>query len=189
VIARARTVNRLRRSRRDDVARDVIGGTRFDRVRWSLMRLAGVLALLALLSVAACSSSAKGTTLPTTDTSRLVPSVNATITPPGSSVPSQDAAFSGVWDGRWGGQLASRLIVEHIDAASATVIYEWGDLAGPYEFKRGSQRTTADVTAPGVIHWFGVADMTFTMSKDRKTISGRYARPDGTSTVTMTKVA
>jgi len=100
-------------------------------------------------------------------------------------VPSQTAAFSGIWDGRWDGKLPSRLIVERIDANSATVVYEWGD--SPF-FKRGWVRTDATVSAPGVIHWFTRADMTFTMSKDHKSIAGMFVVPGGTSSVRMTKV-
>lgn len=122
-----------------------------------------------------------------TSISRDLPTPShVSIERPAANLTLQTAAFSGIWEGRWDGRLASRLIVERIDASSATVVYEWGD--SPY-FKKGWGRIHATVTSPGVIHWFTTADMTFTMSKDRKTLAGTYVIPQVTATATMTKVA
>jgi hypothetical protein len=42
-----------------------------------------------------------------------------TIAPPAADLPPDLAAYSGTWEGAWGGNLQSRLVVEKIDANGA----------------------------------------------------------------------
>jgi hypothetical protein len=44
------------------------------------------------------------------------------MTPPAADLPPEVKAFFGTWDG----VLASRLVVEEIDATYARVVYAWG---------------------------------------------------------------
>ena len=68
------------------------------------------------------------------------------MTPPAADLPPEVKAFFGTWDG----VLASRLVVEEIDATYARVVYAWGD--DPQErFKGGWSRITAKVLPGGAL--------------------------------------
>jgi len=113
------------------------------------------------------------------------------ISPPARDLAPQLAAFSGTWQGRWGGQFPSRLIVERITSTRAEVVYIWGQI--PRYLQAGWQRVVASVTPGGEIQWDVEAvpgvSFVFTMSADRKTIAGERLARSGGATITMTKVA
>jgi hypothetical protein len=44
------------------------------------------------------------------------------MTPPAADLPPEVKAFFGTWEGTWDGVLASRLVVEEIDATYARVV-------------------------------------------------------------------
>lgn len=134
-----------------------------------------VLALAALM-LTACASGGLSTALPTP--------TNVAITPPPSDLAPELAAFSGTWEGVWdSGGVPSRLIVERIDATSARVVYIW--VAAPDgSFQAGWERYNARLTG-GKIQW---SRFVFTMSKDRKSISGDSERQGRIFTITMKKV-
>ncbi len=137
------------------------------------------LALLIVI-VAGCAAGAIGTALPTP--------TGVNIAPPDPGLAPELAAFSGTWEGIWDGVLASRLIVEQIDADSARVVYIWGDDPGGY-FKAGWSRSRATTFPGGKIKWGGQIRFTFTMSRDRMSIEGERETQGRVNTVTMKKVA
>lgn len=50
------------------------------------------------------------------------------IVPPTSSVPSEYAAFSGIWAGAWDGALDSKLAVQRVEKdGEVSTVYAWGD--------------------------------------------------------------
>lgn len=50
------------------------------------------------------------------------------IVPPTSSVPSEYAAFSGIWAGAWDGMLDSKLAVQRVEEdGEVSTVYAWGD--------------------------------------------------------------
>lgn len=107
------------------------------------------------------------------------------ITPPPAGLAPELAAFSGTWEGMWGGTLPSRLIVEKINAKSAQVVYLYGDHPNG-AFKAGWNRLQAKVLPGGKLHWGG---FTFEMGKDRMSIDGELIDKAGNiSEVTMKKV-
>jgi hypothetical protein len=89
------------------------------------------------------------------------------ITPPAADLPPELAAFSGTWEGRWtysrlGNILLSRLVVEHIDAESARVVYAWGD--DPFgRFQRSWNHVRAQVLLGGTLQW-GSPDQKFSFT-------------------------
>lgn len=113
---------------------------------------------------------------------------NLNILPPDLNLPKEISAFSGIWEGKWGGRLASRLAVEKIDGKIAIVVYGWADHPDS-RFSGGWVREKAKVGKDGTIKW-GASDepqFTFTMGKDLKTIEGKREFRGGISRVTMTK--
>ncbi len=109
------------------------------------------------------------------------------ITPPAPSVPAEIAAFSGTWEGAWGGTLASRLIVEEVDNQSARVVYAWDD-DSQGRFKGGWSRVRAKVSPGPSLEWGSGVQFKFMMGKDRATIDGEREQGGYISTVTMKKM-
>jgi len=111
------------------------------------------------------------------------------IIPPAPGLAPEFAAFSGTWEGTWGGVLPSRLIVETIDAESARVVYAWADHPEG-RFKGGWGRYRAKVL-PVVKLEFGSSQVKFRfeMAKDRMSIHGEREQEGTIATVTMTKVS
>ena len=142
-----------------------------------LPRLGSVLGMLLL--VAGCAA---------TGSVSLPGPSDVTIVPPASSLPPQLKAFSGVWEGVWDGQLASRLTVESIENDSARVIYAWDDQP-PY-FKAGWGRYRAKVSPEGKLE-FGSSQtrFTFRMSQDLSKIEGEREASGRLNSVTMKKVS
>jgi hypothetical protein len=112
------------------------------------------------------------------------------ITRPAADLAPQLAAFSGTWQGRWGAQLPSELIVERITSTRAQVVYAWGQV--PRYLQAGWQRLVVPVTPDGKLQWDVQAvqgvSFIFTMSADRKTIAGERLAPNGGATITMTRI-
>jgi len=127
-------------------------------------------------------SSARVGTLPTP--------LGVHITPPAANLTPPLAAFSGTWRGRWGAFLPSELIVERITATRAQGVYRWGQV--PRYLQAGWQRMVVAATPDGQLRWDVQAvpgvSFVFTMSADRKSISGERLAPNGGATITMTKV-
>lgn len=115
---------------------------------------------------------------------------DVTITAPAPDLVPELAAFSGRWEGFWGGVLPSRLIVERIDAGIAHVVYFWGAHPNGH-FQAGYSRHVATVRPGGKIE-FGGSDrphFVFTMSKDRSSIAGTRESQGHTDTVLMWRVS
>ena len=93
-------------------------------------------------------------------------------------------ALSGRWSGRWGGALASRLIVERIDAEEATVVYSWGDHPSG-SFSRGWLRTKAHVLAGGGIRFGEPEVFTFEIDDEEQALRGTREDSGGTSMIVM----
>lgn len=51
---------------------------------------------------------------------------NLRIVPPSPEIPTDRAAFSGVWAGRWGNVLDTALAVQEITASGVSAVYSWG---------------------------------------------------------------
>jgi hypothetical protein len=86
------------------------------------------------------------------------------------------AAFSGTWEGRWEGDVPSRLVVERIDAEWARVVYAWGDDPGG-RFKGDWERVPAKVLPGGRLQSVDDAlktTLTFEMAQDRMNIQGQH---------------
>jgi hypothetical protein len=95
-----------------------------------------------ILSVVIMGGAASAATLPAPPEVRM--------TPPAADLPPEVKAFFGTWEGTWDGVLASRLVVEEIDATYARVVYAWAD--DPQErFKGGWSRITAKVLPGGAL--------------------------------------
>lgn len=56
----------------------------------------------------------------------LPPTLN--IVPPDTDVPSEIAAFSGTWEGKWGSSQDTIIVVEKIDTQKADIIVSFGKL-------------------------------------------------------------
>ena len=102
---------------------------------------------------------------------------NIKIISPSSEVPKEIAAFSGTWEGNWGGMLEAKLIIEEINAKQAKIIYSRGDAAPGWNVKKGYDRVSAKVT-PGKrpqIEWgdgINNPKFIFMMNKDLQSLAG-----------------
>jgi len=92
--------------------------------------------LTAVLLVSACEApKPRGALIPKT----------AMVTAPGPEVPSEYAAFSGVWDGMWADCLPGKLIVTDVDATGAMKgVYSFGDCE-KWKVKQGSTPVTGQI--------------------------------------------
>ncbi len=111
---------------------------------------------------------------------------------PSADLDPEIAAFSGIWEGSWGGGfLPSRLAVEKIDSDKAQVVYAWAD--HPYgDFKGGWQRFIAGVYPGGEREFarleFGTAvHFTFSMDPNLQKIYGVREAGQERHIVTMTR--
>src|SRR5919199_4799334 len=111
-----------------------------------------------------------------------------TITPPAADLPPELAAYSGTWEGAWDNVLKSRLVVEHIDAEAARVVYAWADHPQG-RFKGGWTRVKAKVLPGGRLQWGDPVKFTFEIAQDRMSIAGEREAAGQISTVIMRKVA
>ncbi|MDO8283306.1 MAG: hypothetical protein Q7U10_11920 [Thermodesulfovibrionia bacterium] len=92
------------------------------------------------------------------------------IISPSQNVPSEFAAFSGKWEGKWNNYLDGMLIVERIDEKNADIIISWGEV---YGLKKGFLEATVDVLpGPTLIYEDEINRWTYKMNDDLKSISG-----------------
>ena len=113
------------------------------------------------------------------------------IIPPPSDLPPEVAAFSGRWEGLWGGERESILIVAEIDSEKAKVIYAWGDNPRMKPDKGYSKHVAKVIPgAPAKIEWGGGErpKFTFKMGKDFKSIRGIREFRDSYVEITMKRV-
>jgi hypothetical protein len=109
------------------------------------------------------------------------------MTPPAADLAPEVKAFFGTWEGTWDGVLASRLVVEAIDATSARVVYAWAD--DPQgQFTGGWVRVTTQVRPDGTLQWGSDEQFSFTMAKDQRSIEGARQQGEHRSRVTMQKI-
>jgi hypothetical protein len=95
------------------------------------------------------------------------------IVPPASSLPARVAAFSGAWAGVWSDGIESRLIVESIDANSASVVYAWGGTRG------GWVRVSAMISPDPELAWGSLSRYSFRLREDGRALEGRRRAQDG----------
>jgi hypothetical protein len=96
-------------------------------------------------------------------------------------------AFFGTWEGTGDGGLASRLVVEAIDATSARVVYAWADDPQGH-FPGGWVRVTTQVLPEGALQWGSDEQFTFKMAEDHRSIEGARRKGGQMSRVTMQKI-
>jgi hypothetical protein len=112
------------------------------------------------------------------------------VTSPAFSLPPQVAAFSGAWEGQWGGVRPSRLVVESIDATTARVAYaivSYGNAQGA--LRPAAFRTDAVILPDGRLSWGSNSRFYFTMHDDLNSIDGILESPGSgvVGRVTMTR--
>ena len=181
-VNRERTAHRRLVTRAEARGQLGLGGKLLLLVLGGIMLIAGMTVLFIVESGAL--RSPPRTEVP----SGLVGPGDIAIHTPAPGLPVRLAAFSGTWQGRWDGELLSRIVVERIDAHSARVVYMYA-AAPDGSFPAGWSRLTADVSPKGSISWgFRGVRFTLTMSRDRTSISGRRDFPGGENFVTMRRV-
>jgi hypothetical protein len=93
------------------------------------------------------------------------------IVPPAQDVAPEIAAFSGIWEGKWKGQLDSILVVEKINTETAEVILSIGKW---FNVKSWYSYSTAKVLPGSAIEWTNPKGdkFIFTMDKGLNKIYG-----------------
>jgi hypothetical protein len=109
---------------------------------------------------------------------------------PSSSLQPELAAYSGVWEGKWGNVVNSRLAVEWIDASSAMVVYAWGDNE-PRMRQTGWIRQRANVLADWTIAWGKrpEPEFSFKIGRDLQSVDGVRVTPSNVTSVMMFRCA
>lgn len=108
----------------------------------------------------------------------LLPS-DLTLTPPGTDVPPDIAAFAGMWSGdRWNGAVPHTLAVEHVAAdGTAELVYALG-ANKPAHRIHGFERLTGKITA-GHLHLAADgSDIVYSLTADGH-LAGRATTPNG----------
>ena len=97
------------------------------------------------------------------------------------------AAFAPSWQGKWGGQLPSRLVVEAVDGGHVLLLYTWGDLA-TLNTRRGWSRWWAPVQ-DGKLEVDAGNSVTFrfALSEDGQVLRGERVAPNNTTPIEMTR--
>ena len=109
---------------------------------------------------------------------------DVTIIPPSSDVPVEISAFSGSWEGKWGGSLDGKLIVERIDSTNADIIISWGAMSG---VDRGYLKANVAVLpGPTLEYEDNINKWTFRMNNDLKSIHGEILEKAVKSRMTST---
>jgi hypothetical protein len=92
---------------------------------------------------------------------------DAKILPPSADVPHNIASYSGVWIGRWGGELNHILVVENINPImpSANIIYAWGD-SSRYHSESGWNRGEARFDGNTLVYTNGSLIVTYVPQMD-----------------------
>ncbi|MBI4698268.1 MAG: hypothetical protein HY758_05000 [Nitrospirae bacterium] len=113
---------------------------------------------------------------------------DVTIIPPSPDVPPNVSAFSGSWQGKWGGSLDGKLIVERIDSKTADIIISWGAMSG---VDRGYLKAKVPVlSGPTLEYEDNINKWTFRMNNNLRSIEGEILEKAVSSkmTVTMEKI-
>lgn len=107
------------------------------------------------------------------------------VVAPAAGLAQRLAAFGGGWEGRWGGSLPSRLIVEQVYSTGAIVVYAWGDHPQG-RFKAGWLRTRAAISPEGVLSWTSSGNsFRFVMAADLLGVDGTLDQSGSISAVSM----
>lgn len=110
---------------------------------------------------------------------------NATATPPvvaTAAVATPASVFAGRWDGKWAGVRDHTLVVESGEGLSVRLNFTWGPGKQPEFRDSGTYSAVGTVGADGTLRAV-LADgskVTYTMSEDRRTLSGRWERKQRT---------
>jgi hypothetical protein len=98
-----------------------------------------------------------------------------TITKASDDTDTATSRMLGCWIGRWGGELASQLIITSISSSVADGYYSWG---GNH---KGWIRFRAKIGGPGILSWGNNPSLEFIMNKESESIQGIHtkARYDG----------
>ncbi len=115
-----------------------------------------------------------------------VPTLN--IIPAAKDLPPSFGRFLGTWEGVWDSGVKSRLVVWHINRATAMVVYAWSDdPAGG--FKADMMKQVALVDDSGrKITWGSQPEFTFRLAKNDSVVEGEWEKGGVVSSVRMTKV-
>ena len=99
---------------------------------------------------------------------------NAAITPPAADAPAQAKVLSGVWQGKWGGDLDHILVVERIEGHTVHYVYSYGTSRGIRQagFRRGSG-TLDDAGVLRIVTSNGTK-ISYEPSKDGQSLNGAY---------------
>ncbi len=101
---------------------------------------------------------------------------NASVAAPGAEVPRELQPLIGAWTGTWitpgwGPGYDALLLIEHLEAGEATVLYAWGN--HPAFDERGWYRQRAHLgRGPGLGWTRGDVAFTFELSPDRQSLAG-----------------
>jgi hypothetical protein len=98
---------------------------------------------------------------------------------PDSTVPSDVAAFSEKWSGRWEGVLDSTLVVTKIypnkkGGWRADVVYSWGTYSGWRIDRAGYREYEADFKDGALVVQSGRLVITYRLSDDRGSLAGTW---------------
>ena len=109
------------------------------------------------------------------------------ITIPGDEVPAELARFSGVWSGKWGGNLDGRLAVLTVSpTGSVEAVYAFGELRD--RFGAGQTEVTGQI-ADGVLtlETFGNGAVVTYQFDSAAALAGRYSRDGNITNGVFTK--
>ena len=133
------------------------------------MRKLLVLAVVLVLLGSGCATVAGGesqTPLPAT----------VKIVPPGSDVPPQIAAYSGIWEGMWDVGRSVTIVIEKITMDEVIAIYSWGPQL-KYNSQEGWRRVTGSIKNDSIVLQLREAKVTLKMSG--KNVNAEYRRKIG----------
>ena len=136
-------------------------------------------AFIVVLALACLSGYAVTVWSPPTQESRIVP--------PASTVPTELAALSGVWEAIGSTHIPTRLVVENIHSQWATILLAWGDHPEG-KFAGGWLRAKAKVLPDGRLFWRPMGEFTFQLSEDWTTIVAKMGHGGREATVLLRKV-
>jgi hypothetical protein len=125
------------------------------------------------------------------DSGKIVGSMTAApefrITPPPPDLAPRVAALSGIWEATQTGIGPSRVVVERIDEAWASVLQFWPDQ--PAEHAKGDwKRVSARVSPNGELRWGYPVKFTLRVTEDGTTLESKVERAGATVTTMLRKV-
>jgi len=110
------------------------------------------------------------------------------IVRPAEDVPDSLRRFSGVWKGKWAGEMDHVLVVEAVLASGkASIVYAWGD-SSRWKITRGWTRTTATISGDkiDVDRFRNGAEVTYKL-EGADALSGDYWRSGHLTEGTFTR--